>query len=529
MSYRVRLGLLMAVGLCAQPASAADLPAVKMSGDNRVPACATPGRLMAYLKSRNKQLDPKFDEVARLYKKHGEALSVRWDFAFYQMIVETNALSFKRGNGSWGDVKPSQNNFAGLGATGKGEPGETFPDVSTGVLGHLQHLLMYAGEHVASPVAERTRKVQEWKVLASWHKTISGPVTYADLTRKWSPKDRGYARDIEAVANRFDENFCNAPDPAPEAVVASAPVEKPVEKPVERRRFPVNSVEEPQDEKPIRTRSGLGAQEIARKVGEATEGAPKRLTPETAPLANLKIINPSADEEPAKEPEAEEEKVVTEKPRGRRGRRTAEKTPPAQVEKIAAASVPRIEAPSERKVESRTRKDDGTEPRLAEPVKPAPPPSAVEEQPAAKEQPAKVALKLPTPPAATPPAITPPASKSPEKVEKAEPKDGKRELPQTTVFVPSPPQKPAETVEKSDKEKGVCRVWTASYGGQKALIIKLVTDGIVNYTVLDVNEGAEEKEAQAYISAYARGGAVDGRFDTNSAAMDRAFELCPES
>ena len=525
MLYRVRLGLLMAVGLCAQPASAADLPAVKMSGGNQIPACTTPGRLMAYLKSRNKQLDPKFDEVARLYKKHGEALGIRWDYAFYQMIVETNALSFKRGNGSWGDVKPSQNNFAGLGATGKGEPGETFPDVSTGVLGHLQHLLMYAGEHVPSPVADRTRKVQEWKVLASWHKTISGPVTFAQLTRKWSPGDRGYARDIDAVAKRFDDNFCNTPDPAPEMVVASAPVEKPAEKPVERRRFPVNSVEEPQDEKPIRTRSGLGAQEIARKVGEAVEGAPKRLTPETAPLANLKIINPSADEEPAKEPTADEEKVAPEtKPqRGRRGRRTAEKTPPAKVEKIAASSVPRIEAPSERKVEGRSRKELGDEPKLAEPVKPAPLPNALEEQPTAKELPAKVAMKMPAPP-----AVIPPASKAPEKAEKIEPKEGKRVLPQTTVFVPAPPQKPAEP-EKGDKEKGVCRVWTASYGGQKALIIKLVTDGIVNYTVLDVNEGTEDKEAQAYISAYARGGAVDGRYDSNGAAMDRAFELCPES
>ena len=52
-----------------------------------------------------------------------------------------------------------------------------------------------------------------------------------------------------------------------------------------------------------------------------------------------------------------------------------------------------------------------------------------------------------------------------------------------------------------------CRVWTASYGGQKALIIKSVIDKVVNYTVLDVNEGAEKREADAFISAYAKEGA----------------------
>ena len=38
-----------------------------------------------------------------------------------------------------------------------------------------------------------------------------------------------------------------------------------------------------------------------------------------------------------------------------------------------------------------------------------------------------------------------------------------------------------------------CRVWTASYGGQKAMIIKSQVDKVVNYTVLDVNEGAEAR------------------------------------
>ncbi len=175
----------------AAPAAAADLPQIKIGKDNQVPACVTPGRLMAYVKSRNAQVDAQFDAIATEYMRHGEALGVRWDYAFFQMLVETGNLTFK------GDVRPRQNNFAGLGATGGGEPGESFKDVSTGARAHLEHVLMYAGEKLDNPTAERTRKVQDWGVLTSWQKSIKGPMTFTHLTRKWSPKDRGYSSDIE--------------------------------------------------------------------------------------------------------------------------------------------------------------------------------------------------------------------------------------------------------------------------------------------------------------------------------------------
>jgi hypothetical protein len=73
-----------------------------------------------------------------------------------------------------------------------------------------------------------------------------------------------------------------------------------------------------------------------------------------------------------------------------------------------------------------------------------------------------------------------------------------------------------------------CRVWTASYGGQKALIIRSIIDKVVNYTVLDVNDGAETREAEAFIQAYAKDGAVTGEFGSQTQALDKAFELCPE-
>ncbi len=90
--------------------------------------------------------------------------------------------------------------------------------------------------------------------------------------------------------------------------------------------------------------------------------------------------------------------------------------------------------------------------------------------------------------------------------------------------------KDAGKPEKSDTKaaSSQCRVWTASYGGNKAIIIKAMAEKTVNYTVLDVNEGTEKREADAYISAYAKGGEAVGEFQSQSQALEKAFELCPE-
>ena len=162
------------------------LPAIKTTRNNTVPTCVTPGRLLAYLESRNPHLDPRFHAISSEYMRLGETLGVRWDYAFYQMLLETGSPSFRDGNRS-GDVKPAQNNFAGLGATGRGAHGESFKDIATGVRAHLEHLLLYAGERVDNPVADRTRKIQEWGVLTDWHKGFARPVTFGDLAAKWAP------------------------------------------------------------------------------------------------------------------------------------------------------------------------------------------------------------------------------------------------------------------------------------------------------------------------------------------------------
>lgn len=74
--------------------------------------------------------------LAPLYIKYGELFNLRADLAWAQMEHETGFLEFK------GDVKPYQNNFAGIGATG-GVPGYVFKTEELGVIAHYAHLAWY--------------------------------------------------------------------------------------------------------------------------------------------------------------------------------------------------------------------------------------------------------------------------------------------------------------------------------------------------------------------------------------------------
>lgn len=197
-----------AAGVASFSATIGDARATPIRTDaaNRVPACVTPDRLMAFLATRNDRLDPRFRGIARHYKQHGEAWGVRWDYAFFQMAIETNFLSYRRPDGRWGDVNPRQNNFAGLGTTGGGVPGDSYPDISTGVLAQIQHLVAYSGQRLDNPVGPRTRLKQDDIVAASAR--LGRPVRFADLARRWAVDPR-YGHSIEWVADRYREMYCN--------------------------------------------------------------------------------------------------------------------------------------------------------------------------------------------------------------------------------------------------------------------------------------------------------------------------------
>lgn len=212
---------------------------IRLAPGESVPACVTPARLMAHVRERTPKLDARFADIASYYKRHGEALRVRWDYAFYQMLIETNYLSYKTGAGRWGDVNPKQNNFAGIGTTGGGVPGDSFKDVSTGVLGQLQHLVAYSGERIANPVAPRTQEKQDEIIEKSLK--LRRPVRFADLSRRWAV-DWRYGRSIEYVAQRYRKANCNedgtalhaSPDPAEDA-----PMRAPVREAAAGQRRPL--------------------------------------------------------------------------------------------------------------------------------------------------------------------------------------------------------------------------------------------------------------------------------------------------
>ena len=63
---------------------------------------------------------------------------INHDVLFSQIMNETNFLKFT------GDVKEEQNNFAGIGATGNGNPGNSFPSIQIGIRAVVQHLKAYA-------------------------------------------------------------------------------------------------------------------------------------------------------------------------------------------------------------------------------------------------------------------------------------------------------------------------------------------------------------------------------------------------
>lgn len=207
------MSLALLFGLVAVPAGAN--PGIRVDAGNVVPSCMLPDRLMSFLRQRNPALDRRFENIAEHYRREGQALGIRWDYAFFQMIVETGGLTFRRCNGRPGAVSPRQNNFAGLGATGGREPGESFPDVATGVRAHLQHVVLYTGARVQAPVAERTRKVQDWGIISAWQRGLGRSTTFPDLARLWAPDSRGYWGHIEAVAIRYREQHCLAPEPEP--------------------------------------------------------------------------------------------------------------------------------------------------------------------------------------------------------------------------------------------------------------------------------------------------------------------------
>ncbi|BAU29353.1 mannosyl-glycoprotein endo-beta-N-acetylglucosaminidase [Aneurinibacillus soli] len=131
-----------------------------------------------------RKVNPKFPaELPALYLAIGNKYGVRGDVAFCQMLKETGYYRFG------GDVRASQHNYAGLGASGKGKQGLAFETSQDGVRAHIQHLFAYATKE-SIPSNE--------KIIDPRFRYVSrGSAPYwTSLNGRWAVPGRGYGQDI---------------------------------------------------------------------------------------------------------------------------------------------------------------------------------------------------------------------------------------------------------------------------------------------------------------------------------------------
>jgi len=177
---RLAAPLLWAAAFAALLASCSTLPEnispergdVTIMGSETVPL----DRFLQVAETRNPDLgQSRWTEVWTAYRDACDSEGVRQSVALSQMILETNAMKFG------GTVRAYQNNFAGLGVTGGGVVGLSFPNIETGALAHVQHLKAYGSTDSASrPLVDpRFRYVKR-----------GSAATLRGLTHKWAADPR---------------------------------------------------------------------------------------------------------------------------------------------------------------------------------------------------------------------------------------------------------------------------------------------------------------------------------------------------
>ena len=103
------------------------------------PAHWVPAKILnEYIKVNGAAQEIVEQNIPAYYIAYGEKFGVDWLVAFAQACHETGFFTFK------GGVKREHNNFAGLGATVAGKPGDVYKSVEDGVKAHLMHLCWYA-------------------------------------------------------------------------------------------------------------------------------------------------------------------------------------------------------------------------------------------------------------------------------------------------------------------------------------------------------------------------------------------------
>ena len=138
----------------------------------------TVDQLVKIFKDRNSSKVEWARRIAPIYIQYGKIFDIRVDIAWAQMIHETGFLEYT------GDVRPTQNNFVGLGATGGGVPGNSFLTEELGIIAHLAHLAWY---YYPDHVNIYCSAVYDPRHFGSYHYRYTGDITLGFLNGRWAP------------------------------------------------------------------------------------------------------------------------------------------------------------------------------------------------------------------------------------------------------------------------------------------------------------------------------------------------------
>lgn len=171
------------------------------------------------------QMNANAPDFIPIYQRMGQIYGIAWDLAFAQSIHETAAWKFG------GLVMPSQNNFAGLGATGPGNSGAIFSTAEQGIEAQFQHLYGYAttaplppGRTVVDPRFDILVRSGLRGVAPFWEK----------LDGRWAVPGTNYGESIVQLRNRMltlprtaPEAPANPPSPTPTPTPTPKPTPTP--------------------------------------------------------------------------------------------------------------------------------------------------------------------------------------------------------------------------------------------------------------------------------------------------------------
>lgn len=164
----------------------------------------TQEQAIKYIKSKTSEykITTSLEELVYDFVRAGYIENIRWDIAFAQSIHETGF--FKYG----GQVKPEQNNYAGIGATNGGASGATFDTPFIGALAQIQHLKAYSNieeiEYKENVDPRFQYVTREWAPYLEWLGAGENPKNEIyEKTIGWAVPGNNYGQNIRNIIDEI--------------------------------------------------------------------------------------------------------------------------------------------------------------------------------------------------------------------------------------------------------------------------------------------------------------------------------------